>query len=255
MTSPTQGIAKLASKWRALVRAGRLSSRSLAELKDMGLLHTPQALAKEVAGIERGNEALLARYSSTQGLRNYRSPKLSFRHAQLVDMGYDDETGKLLATLATPLPQVGKKSAFQKAVATRHEIDEFRGLVKNLKSAEREAARRNLPIVPLPDSVLSRIIKLDLPLRDGGHISPAVILNETGHLSFATPSMRKSYYRTPPGSPYDMTRKLEQSAINSMHGGPPSSLRSMGARYQQIMKNRNRRFNQDIRDSKLWESG
>lgn len=58
-----QPITKEASsKWRALVRSGELSPASLDQLKRMDLLHTPRAIAKEVAGLNRGTEGLHRRF-------------------------------------------------------------------------------------------------------------------------------------------------------------------------------------------------
>lgn len=55
-------LTKKASRWRTLVRSGALSPQSLSELRNMGLLHTPEMIAREVAGLSKGTEAQMARH-------------------------------------------------------------------------------------------------------------------------------------------------------------------------------------------------
>lgn len=179
-----------AAKWRALVRAGQLSAKSLNELKGMGLYGTEGALAKETAGIIRGNEALAKKH----GINLIVSPNTPWYSAQTefhtpmstvrgrpIDVSYK---------IRAPAGGATSKERFRNAVVTRHEVDEARSLQRIVNIANKQAERVAKKTGKKPDYAyaLDKALKVRmqrqshiLPLISSAHVSPFVITQEAGH--------------------------------------------------------------------------
>jgi hypothetical protein len=191
---------KLASsKWRALVRAGKLSKKSLAELKEMGLHGTPFMHNRERLGLERGTAAILRsreiplvqgrRFATTYNDVN--DPRVQ-QAAIAAVLGRKAETARIAKGIPVKPPTVsfgtGKMPSKMQipgeayspqsldslaALGKRHEVDEARNILR-LSKKHKNA--------------------YDLGRAEGfsSHISPRVTMEEAGHANFLHPQVSRT---------------------------------------------------------------
>lgn len=185
------GLSKeAAAKWRALVRAGQLSAKSLNELKAMGLHGTEASLAKETAGIIRGNEALAKRHGVDLVLGE-KTPWYAARTSASRPLFFaEDKPIKLKYEIVGPSGGASPKERFRNAVIVRHEIDEARSMQRIAQQGnrmmERSMDRRGKPRDykdALDRSLGIRMRRKShlFPLIGSAHASPFVIMQEAGH--------------------------------------------------------------------------
>jgi hypothetical protein len=194
---------KEASKWREMVRNGRLSSVALGELKEMGLHGTKASAKKELAGISRGNTALLKKLDIAT------RPGFEWRTVTsngLLDMLDSRRTTNKKLIVYPSLPNDLRTATMMlkttKPVAMRHEIDELRALQKL-----RNAMSRKLKRAPTNNELQSA---RHLVAVIGGHQHPSVLIRESGHVNMVGGATREHFmeYRRITGEDRHLRRSL-----------------------------------------------
>jgi hypothetical protein len=185
------GLSKeAAAKWRALVRAGQLSPKSLNELKAMGLHGTEASLAKETAGIIRGNEALAKKHGIDLVLGEKTPWYTANTQARFPLFFNQNKPISLNYTVVGPSGGASPKERFRNAVVVRHEVDEARSMRRALQQANRMSERSAKKSGGKPDymGAVSRGVKVRMKRRShlfpgitSAHMSPFVIMEEAGH--------------------------------------------------------------------------
>lgn len=185
------GLSKeAAAKWRALVRAGQLSAKSLNELKAMGLHGTEASLAKETAGIIRGNEALAKKHGVDLVLGE-KTPWYTARTEAIPPFfAIANKPVPVKYKIVGPSGGASPEERFRSAVIVRHEVDEARSMQRAIQQANRMAERSAKKSGNKPDYVgaLRRGFGIRMkrkshlfPLIGSAHASPFVIVEEAGH--------------------------------------------------------------------------
>lgn len=172
------------SKWRQMVRDGKLGSYALGELREMGLHGTKETARKELAGIARGNKALLkALKIDTRPGANWTTS----RRGGLIDLLLHGRptTDRLITYPVVPTSARSATMLLKstRPLAMRHEIDETRLRVKLqrvlAKRLKREPTEKELRAAVASATVI------------GGHISPEVLVRESGHANIVGGATRE----------------------------------------------------------------
>lgn len=172
------------SKWRQMVRDGKLAPYALGELREMGLHGTKQSARKELAGLARGNKALLSK------LQIDTRPGTSWRtitSSGLLDLLGSKRTTnkKLIVYPVVPrnLTTASLMLASTRPVMLRHEIDEVRALQKLRKAMSSRLGRQ--PTNNELDSARHLVSVV------GGHNHPSVLIRESGHANIVGGATRE----------------------------------------------------------------
>jgi superfamily II DNA/RNA helicase len=196
-----KAVDKEAAKWREMVRAGTLSQKEILRLRRAGLLD----YGKEIAGLERGTDAILKRFGVKQIYHGKKKPpSLESGLAESMGTALHGDTGKLhVYPRQEVLEPVRSQHRAMMAVVRRHEADEARALHRitgTITPQSPEHIAKVGPVKMMEDRFRENFFF---------HASPEVIMREQRNAALMPKPMQEAWTKVRSGrGDYEAAREL-----------------------------------------------